>query len=895
MSSQKLALCDITELNSEELTKFVPANILKPGEKNGKSWKLVKAAKRIPKHFILIFSQYTCEIVLHFTNSNIPHSWKLMESNLANSLPVMKPFNIHLQNTSEMICGTKDKKNIVLATVNFFVLLNKMFFLPVQTILIESGVFELDDQFFQTTKHMLLIHQCNILRVYGSLRTDRVEGNKKCELLLNNIIVTGEISVGRFIQEGALPLLTLKQLDILNTWQGVMSPEDVLKNAGRNGELTIESFSFTDMRQLIRLWLQSPSTDFNTLFIRAETQRIENIGVIFEDFLHKREKSQCCHVSKNDEQRNCRNRMIRFLTKTGIDFQRADQTVVTVFYSSNFPCTFAMIVRNPEVSPEKRYAELKNLSRESESKCRTLRNQMERISVFLASRVFKDKKLLADPKSVCNLLEQKRLGQFEREKTRMMYTREMRKNDLRRIEIEMYEARNTRQSFNLSVKHGKESNMVIRQVEQLRADGMGMTLWIGLNKSDVEIKCSNQDRDFCWRFMKQNNPETDRKDVFTSKDINFRIIHSSKNGISLKTRKGFSVFSMLAHACELQSLFRVRIDTIVIDEDIFDSAQKSQFLIDTLAGSGCQSCVIRLGSNDSTSFKSEKIIELLNKVKVHETLNIQVCLTEWATSTLQKMAEIPIITTRMNFSYNEILKCAGKNSTFNLNKCGPIFINQLMRYITGGLVSNIGILKLQMEEFEYKKTDVLFEKMHHRQDGKPNGPFERMTIIEQLPILIETGINICRNDGAVITVFFVPKSRDNAMKAAFVIHIEYPWNEPLIERMPAIIADFEEDLEEYEEISAEHDEILTMENILSRWQIEPAEGEEKEYRAELMTPDNEIKIKRVCEADNILEAKTELRMFAMERKLEEAHFIELVARTAEDRKRFGVLTYGVGL
>ena len=88
------------------------------------------------------------------------------------------------------------------------------------------------------------------------------------------------------------------------------------------------------------------------------------------------------------------------------------------------------------------------------------------------------------------------------------------------------------------------------------------------------------------------------------------------------------------------------------------------------------------------------------------------------------MAEIPIITTRMNFSYNEILKCAGKNSTFNLNKCGPIFINQLMRYITGGLVSNIGILKLQMEEFEYKKTDVLFEKMHHRQDGKPNGPFE---------------------------------------------------------------------------------------------------------------------------------------------------------------------------
>ena len=122
---------------------------------------------------------------------------------------------------------------------------------------------------------------------------------------------------------------------------------------------------------------------------------------------------------------------------------------------------------------------------------------------------------------------------------------------------------------------------------------------------------------------------------------NFQIFspsrHSSKNGISLKTRKGFSVFSMLAHACELQSLFCVCIDTIVIDEDIFDSAQKSQFMIDTLAGSGCQSCVIRLGSNDSTSFKSEKIIELLNKIKIHETLNIQVCLTEWATSTLQKV------------------------------------------------------------------------------------------------------------------------------------------------------------------------------------------------------------------------------------------------------------------
>ncbi|CAO4383126.1 unnamed protein product [Caenorhabditis nigoni] len=312
----------------------------------------------------------------------------------------------------------------------------------------------------------------------------------------------------------------------------------------------------------------------------------------------------------------------------------------------------------------------------------------------------------------------------------------------------------------------------------LQNSGIILSFWIGTKKSDVEVKCHGRpERNFCWHFIKQAHPDKSCKDVYRVGMNDLLVLNNEPNSMTLRVvDKECSMLSLFDFVVELQNVLQGKFDTIVVDEDIFATPEKSKCVTDALSKIVCQAVVIRRYDNESAESSSERIIEFLNNLDIKRSVNVQV---ELNSKSLAKstLAKIPVVTMRVPTSIH-IVKSAGKNSSFNFKSCKIGFLNHLLGIFTLGNLFSIGTIRLKLEKFHYKSSDKLLPNLVH-EAAAGQKPFEKMKIEDQIAVMSLHGIHVIINDRTSVTILVNRhEPHDNVVFIAHFEHRRAPVEQP---------------------------------------------------------------------------------------------------------------------
>ncbi|CAL2048951.1 unnamed protein product [Caenorhabditis brenneri] len=416
-----------------------------------------------------------------------------------------------------------------------------------------------------------------------------------------------------------------------------------------------------------------------------------------------------------------------------------------------------------------------------------------------------------------------------------------------------------------------------------RKSGMTISLWIEKNSSDVCIKSNNTDLNFCWRYLKQNNPDPKCKKWFPCGAKKYRIVGCKPESISLRTKKGKAHFPLLIHLHEIQSAYEAEIDTIVIDENVLDTRSSADFVLQQLTGVKCKNLTIRGTSTVTDPFKNDVVEKLLEKITVLECLYVQIPIT--LESEVEGLNKIPHVRMDVRYQYSDIASNSGFNSMFLLETANSVFINHLLMFLAIGTACNITTLRITIKKFVYRNTDQLLRRLTHF-NKRGNQDFHDLFMRQQLLLMANDGLDIRRSDGVLITVFV--NGELNAEGKTFTIYHAYPWDGELSERMPAVLEAQEENYKKYERL-------ITEENNLEEKQRKRSERLDKRVdeelsRRDMMGPRDTLELKRNLNLEAIEKAKIEVKKQNLERKLENGRFLSSVMCGAAKRKEFGFLS-----
>uniref|UniRef100_A0A1I7TZ83 Recep_L_domain domain-containing protein n=1 Tax=Caenorhabditis tropicalis TaxID=1561998 RepID=A0A1I7TZ83_9PELO len=401
-------------------------------------------------------------------------------------------------------------------------------------------------------------------------------------------------------------------------------------------------------------------------------------------------------------------------------------------------------------------------------------------------------------------------------------------------------------------------------------ENMSLSLWLEMNNSEIDIKGSNGELNFCWRFIKQNNPD--------SSCVN----NLSPESIALRTKKGQAVFACFKYLQGLQSIYTTTIDTIVLDENILNTRRTSHFILQKLKGIQCNTLVIRgtsIEANDVKSLAIQNILSNMTILDTHDVFKIIFFLFK-----LRNTPNASVIITGILYAGTIV----GYNRKIYLKSCRPDVISNAVFYSLANLkLPHSTTLWLTIEKFEYKPSDKFFKEFgtHVTENGR--GGFHDMSIEQQLEVLTTNGLDIRCYNGHLVTVFTREESPE---KKTFIMHVEFPWERQVHVRVSSIMEQQAVYYQEYEKVLIEEQDWISAEKQRKEYLEETVDKHGEISRRDLLESEQHLQIKRLNAAEAIKKAKLEIRKYNLERKLENGAFLSMLVCTAPKRKEFGYLS-----
>ncbi|KAF1749011.1 hypothetical protein GCK72_025478 [Caenorhabditis remanei] len=350
-----------SDLRLADVAKFIPSDVVTKKSKFDNVPIAERSAKRKPKQYSISLCKDISEVKLEFENTSNYHSWKIMENSLLNSWS-SSSFSSGTPSTTntESLFGILSPKNIMLHTVKFVEALRVICPGSIHTVTIDSGLFNTNDAFFQTTENIDILRGCKILHI-GDLtdkndeKIKKCKNRPKCDWFLRNFIVAEELIVHDIYYNRNLNAHEIENLDKIDITRKTMRPNEILKCQASEARIGLREFSHDNMNELIVAWLRTSSTSLHRLSLWIENLDEWNVKSLFKGLVHYSSDEKCCILTEGTKNDYCKACTMQTFETVGIDFRRHDGACATLFFSTGTYYTFALVFIYPGESTDEHW------------------------------------------------------------------------------------------------------------------------------------------------------------------------------------------------------------------------------------------------------------------------------------------------------------------------------------------------------------------------------------------------------------------------------------------------------------------------------------------------------------------------------------------------------------